>query len=306
MKDWTDEWDIEMRTIWTHIKRLILPAAIILMLAIVAGLALRGYAKASDDEFILAQHTKLLYPVARVNDAGSGTIIYSKLTDGDKYSTWVLTNHHVIEDKIKIEEEWDSYIQKNVKREKREIVYVEIFQYRDISTPVGTMKVEGKIEAYSKDGDMALIKLSTETQQPYVAVLCPKDNVDDLKVFDTSYAVGCSLGFPPIPTIGTITRLNFYISSLPYHMSSSQIIFGNSGGAMYDGQYRFIGIPSRVAVYGWASAATHMGLFIPIKQIYKWFDKEHLEFLYDGNKTETECLKAREEAISKKKKEEDK
>ena len=40
MRDWTDEWDIEMRTIWTHIKRLILPAAIVIVLIIIAVLRL--------------------------------------------------------------------------------------------------------------------------------------------------------------------------------------------------------------------------------------------------------------------------
>lgn len=252
-------------------------------------------------------HEKYIYPVVRVTHGrvgGSGTIIYSKLdaVGGEipKASTYVLTNHHVISDAIKIEEKWDSDLQKQVKKERRSIVYVEIFKYRDLSTPVGTLKVEADIVLYNEDEDMALIKLRSEEQAQYVATLFLGDAYN---VMDETVAVGCSLGWPPLPTPGVITRKDFQVDSLPFDMSSSQIIYGNSGGAMFLAETgELIGIPSKVAVAGWSTPITHMGLFIPIERISEWFGEEHYDFIYDISKTEKDCLKLREKEIEEKKK----
>jgi len=255
-------------------------------------------------------HTAMIYPVVRIttgNTAGSGTIIYSKLNGYDSgketYSTYVLTNQHVVDGAITISEEWDSVLGEDVKKEKRGIIYVEIFQYKNLSVPVGTLKVEAEIMAYNKDEDMALVKLSSEKKADYIAALYPRKKENDLHVMDETVAVGCSLGFPPLPTTGIITRKNFQINSLPYHMSSSQIIYGNSGGAMFlDAPGQLIGIPSLVPVVGWATPISHMGLFIPIDRIYDWLEKEHYDFLFDSTKTEMGCLEIRKKEIEEKKK----
>ena len=251
-------------------------------------------------------HTAMIYPVVRIttgNAAGSGTIIYSRLNDKETYSTYALTNHHVVESAITISEEWDSALGEDVKKEKRGIIYVEIFQYKNLSVPVGTLKIEAEILAYNKDEDIALVKLSSEKQADYVATLYPRNKGNDLHVMDETVAVGCSLGFPPLPTTGILTRKNLQINSLPYHMSSSQIIYGNSGGAMFlDSVGQLIGIPSLVPVVGWGTPITHMGLFIPIDRIYDWLEKEHYDFLFDASKTEKECLEIRKKEIEEKKK----
>ena len=270
----------------------------------------------------LEGHEKYIYPVVRVTVGpfgGSGTIVYSYLEDQNRgantftdvdikagksayYSTYVLTNYHVIYSAISIAEEWDTDLQKNIQKEKRGIVYVEIFKYRDISTPVGTLKVEADVVLYNKDEDMALLKLRTEESASYVANLLNKEDVDLLLVMDESIAVGCSLGFPPLPTVGVITRKNFQINSLPYHMSSSQIIYGNSGGAMFNEAGQLIGIPALVPVVGWGTPITHMGLFIPIERIYSWLENEHYDFIFDLNLMEKTCLETRENEIEAKKK----
>jgi len=251
-------------------------------------------------------HTSMIYPVVRITTghaAGSGTIIYSKLNEKETFSTYVLTNHHVVDGAISITEEWDSVIGEDVKKEKRGIIYVEIFQYKSLSIPVGTLKVEAEIMAYNKDEDMALVKLSSEKKSDYVAALYPRKKGDDIHVMDETVAVGCSLAFPPLPTTGILTRKNFQINSLPYHMSSSQIIYGNSGGAMFlDSVGQLIGIPSLVPVVGWSTPITHMGLFIPIDRICDWLEKEHYDFLFDATKTEKECLEIRKKEIEEKKK----
>jgi S1-C subfamily serine protease len=220
----------------------------------------------------LEAHEKFIYPIVRVtygNAGGSGTVIYSQ--NGE---TYVLTNNHVICGAVRIVEEWSSEKQEDVKVEKRSVVYVEIFKYRNVSTPVGTMKVEADITAYNEDEDMAILKLRFEEPVQHVANLFPQAETDNIHVTDETIAVGCSLGAPPLPTVGILTRKNFLINSLSFHMSSAQIIYGNSGGGMFYGKTgEFIGVPSLVPVVGWGTPITHMGLFIPIDRIYQWFEK---------------------------------
>jgi len=249
-------------------------------------------------------HKAFIYPVVRITSnyaGGSGTVVYSKKDDDGKYSTYVLTNHHVVAGSIEIKEEWDSTLGKEVKREKRSMVHVEVFKYRNLSTPVGTLKVEATIELYNEDGDMALVKLRSDDKIQHVATLCSDENMKKIHVLDKTIAVGCSLLCPPLPTDGILTRLNFYMSSIPYHMSSSQIIYGNSGGAMFKEDGELIGIPSRIAVVGWSTPITHMGFFIPIDRVYRWLEKEHYDFIFDSDKTEKGCMEEREKDIEAKK-----
>lgn len=253
----------------------------------------------------IAGHDRYIYPVVRVSDgsgSGSGTILYSKASEKDGYSTYILTNYHVISGSIKVVEKFDADLGEDIKVEKRSICYVEIFKYRDLSTPVGTLKVEADIVIHTKDQDLALLKLRTEDKVKIVAQLLNKGQVDDIRCLDETVAVGCSLAFPPLPTFGILTRKNFQLDSLPYHMSSSQIIYGNSGGAMFDGTGNFIGVPSRLAIAGWSTPITHMGLFIPVSRVYEWLEEEHYDFIYDSLKNEKECLEVREKEIEEKKK----
>lgn len=247
-------------------------------------------------------HEKYLYPIVRVSigaSGGSGTLVFSG-NNGQGFSNYVLTNHHVVADAIKVEEKWDSNLQKNSKVERRALVYVEIFKYKNLGTPIGTMKIEADIVIYDEVGDMALLKLRLDEPLPHVATMPNKNNADKYFLFDETIAVGCSLGFSPISTLGIVARKNFQIDSLPYHMSTSQTIFGNSGGAIFLTDGTFIGIPSRIPVIGWGTPITHMGLFIPIDRIYQWFEKEYFDFIFDHSKNEIESLKLREKSIKTK------
>ena len=277
-------------------KKLAMTLSILLILTISA------FAEFTDEE----EHQKFLYPVVRISygyTGGSGTVIYSQVDAEGSYSTYVLTNHHVISDAISISEEWDSDLQKQVKKEKRDIIHVEFFQYRDLSIPIGTLKIEADIVIYNEAEDMALVKTRSEKKAEYVAVLYPRGKEEDIHTFDETVAVGCSLGFPPIPTMGVLTRKGFQLDSYEYWMSSSQTIYGNSGGAMFlHSTGELIGIPSLVAVVGWGTPVTHMGLSIPIERIYNWFEKEHYDFIYDPQKTEKECLEIRDRELKEKRK----
>ena len=88
-------------------------------------------AKASKE--IIQKHEQMFYPTVRVRTkkaGGSGTVVYSKEYKGEVY-TYVITNHHVISDSVKIEKKWDPVLKRKVDKEKLDTVYVEFFRYNN-------------------------------------------------------------------------------------------------------------------------------------------------------------------------------
>ena len=152
--------------------------------------------------------------------------------------------------------------------------------------------------AYDKTHDMALLKLRKINESEHVAKLLPENQIPEVSVGDKSYAVGCALLHDPILTEGMITHMGAEIDYNDYWMSSAQIIFGNSGGAMFrpsHNQYFFIGIPSRIDISGWSDAITHLGYFSPISRVYNFLRDENFQFIYDPKYTEEQCEKKRKE-----------
>lgn len=250
---------------------------------------------------IQKKHDQMLYPVCRVtvgSSGGSGTVLYSE-DRGDGRQTYVLTNHHVVADAIAVERKWSSLLQKDVKREVHRPVRVEIFRYSDGSRQDVCDSYRAEVVAHDKDHDLALLKLKTGRKIAYVAVLLPAG--ETVAIFEQIWAIGCSLLHPPVVTEGVIDYLDDVIDRKVYWMGSANIIYGNSGGAVFierGGRYCFIGVPSRLSVTGF-QAITHMGYFVPITRIRKWIKAEHLTFLTDEEVKPTECFAKREEMKKK-------
>ena len=273
-------------------------------------------AKASKE--IIQKHEQMFYPTVRVRTkkaGGSGTVVYSKEHKGEVY-TYVITNHHVIADSVKIEKKWDSVLKRKTDKEKLDTVFVEFFRYNNYSHTVGSFAVEADIVAYSEvEGgqDWALLRVrDKENTADWVANMFPLDDIDNVHIFDQSYAVGASLGHPPVASEGMITYMDDEIDSYKYWMSSAPTIFGNSGGAVYRWsdnrkRYEYIGIPSRISIQPMgfsADAITHMGYFIPIERVYKLLEENDYQFIYDDKISIDDCNKARDEK-QKPKKDED-
>ena len=243
------------------------------------------------------KHVQMLYPVVRVtvkNSGGSGTILYSE-DRGDGCQTYILTNHHVIADAIQITTVWSSLLQQDVKQEVNDEVKVEVFRYTDGSRQDFTDACQAEIVAHSKEHDLALLRLKTNRKLDSVAKLLPTDA--KVYIFQPIYAVGCSLLHPPVATKGEINYLDDVIDKKVYWMGTANIVFGNSGGAVfteYKGDYYFIGVPSRVAGH-WVQIFPHMGWFIPISRVREWVKAEHLDFLVDPNVKPSDCFAKREQ-----------
>ena len=264
-------------------------------------------AKASKE--IIQKHEQMFYPTVRVRTkkaGGSGTVVYSQKNDKDgEIYTYVITNQHVIADSVHLEKKWDPVLKRKVDKEILDTVNVEFFRFNNYSHTIGSFAVEADIVAYSEvEGgqDWALLRVrDKENEADYVANMFPLDDLDNIHIFDETYAVGASLGHPPVASNGMITYMDDEIEHYKYWMSSAPTIFGNSGGAVYRWsgnrkQYEYIGIPSRISIQPMgfsADAITHMGYFIPIDRVYKLLEDNDYQFIYDSNYSIEDCNKAR-------------
>jgi len=254
----------------------------LIILAVLLSFSVSVYAD-QIDEF----HKMILYPTVRVragNSIGSGTIIAS-IKNGTRFDTFVLTNHHVIEDAIQIAEEWNPIKKKMEKKETRATIEVEQFKYQNLSLNTGTLLVLSDIVEWDKNHDLGLIRMrSDEYFQP--AKLLPKDKIDKLRIFEPVIISGCGAGRSPFPTSGMIASLQDEIENLPYWMVTAPSVFGNSGGGTFlSNSFDFVGIPSRgsVVFVGWApNAVYHMSYIIPISRIYKWLEETGWSSLNDS------------------------
>lgn len=145
-----------------------------------------------------------------------------------------------------------------------------------------------------------------ETLAPFVAKIFPTDDINNIHIFDKVFAVGASLGHPPIATEGHISYMDDEIDHHKYWMSTAQTIFGNSGGAVYRWSakrktFEYVGIPSRITVQPMGFSAdpiTHMGYFIPVDRIKALLDDNCYQFIYDDSYTVAKCDKLREDKKS--------
>jgi len=253
------------------------------------------------------KHQTMLWTTVRVKTEkamGSGTVIYSDKDSKNIYHTYILTCHHVIAECIKVETKFDPRVGYDIKKETRIPAEVEFFYYDKLSICQGVSgSVKADIVAYDADHDIAILELRRNAKVQYVANLFPKDKESEVHVYDEVWACGAALGHEPIATKGIINFMNELIEEgMEYWMSSAQIIFGNSGGAIFRyslerHRYEFLGIPARISVSiaGFLpDPITHMGFFVPITRIYKILDDNFYQFIYDKEKTYEQCEKDRE------------
>ena len=268
---------------------------------------------------IIQKHEQMFYPTVRVRTkkaGGSGTVVYSESYNDEVY-TYVITNHHVISDSVHVDKKWDPVLKRKVDKEILDTVQVEFFRYNNYSHTVGAFAVDADIVAYSEvEGgqDWALLRVrDKENTAEWVANMFPLSDLSNVHIFDDCYAVGASLGHPPVASNGMITYMDDEIDHYKYWMSSAPTIFGNSGGAVYRWsgsrkKYEYIGIPSRISIQPMgfsADAITHMGYFIPIDRVYQLLEDNDYQFIYDSDFSIMDCEKTRKEKQAPEKEDEE-
>lgn len=249
-------------------------------------------------------HEKILYPTTLVRTAkagGSCSILYSRPHhDGAGFQTFGLTNHHVIDDAISFADDYDPLVGRNVKKPIRQVVNVGIYSYRDLSKQESVVGYQADIVHWDKSRDLALLELRDRHEVKYVAKLFPETG-KNLYIGQPVIAVGCSLGHKPLPSFGVLSSLDEQIENQPKFMSSAQVIYGSSGGALYTLEDKeLIGVPCAgdVVISGFAaSPIPHLGYAIPYYVVYDFLREGCYDFIIDPDKTYEQCMKEREEKM---------
>jgi S1-C subfamily serine protease len=247
-------------------------------------------------------HEEMLFSVALIHTgrgSGSGTVIYSAERDGE-WATYILTNYHVISSAIRrqticCDENGEKY-----DVERRSPVGVLFFEYNHLSKPIGNRGKRASIEAFDQLADLALLRLSDrENGVEFIARMHDPDV--PLYMFEQVWAVGAGLGEPPFATTGLLSRIDREIDGFSYIASSSPIIYGSSGGALFrhrvDGSdagfYEQIGITSIARAAGW-QLVEHINFSIPMKTTWEFLRSRCFGFLVGDEVERQACLQGDE------------
>ena len=230
------------------------------------------------------------------NVGGSGTVIFSK-EGGKGYSSYVLTNHHVVENNIEVKKKWSPLLKRDIKMDVLGTVQVHFFKFL-YGRSIGGTTIDADIMTYDKDEDLAILKLRDPDPAPSVAKLYPKGKEDDLPLGTDVVTIGAGLGEPPVFTKGYLSQFGREIENKEFWIVTAPSIFGNSGGACYKEETsELIGVPARLAVtmsFMGADAITHLGYIVPITRVYNFLTDQLFRFIYDSSFTEEGEEKERE------------
>ncbi|MCK5578580.1 MAG: trypsin-like peptidase domain-containing protein [Planctomycetes bacterium] len=228
---------------------------------------------------------QIILPSVRIktpDGVGGGTIIYSQPDKDKQYHTYVMTAYHVIQSLIESEEV----------EEKRNEVDLKVYPGRTTEM----VSYQADIISYNKDKDLALLKVKSDEKFEHQARFIDREEVKSIDIFAPVYALGCPLGYEPIPSFGQITNLRRELNGEKFWMMSAPTIFGNSGGGVFlaeTGEY--IGVSSMISVYvNFVSIpVTHLGLMVTPESIFDWLDEQYFQFLYDQDFTREGCERIR-------------
>jgi S1-C subfamily serine protease len=209
---------------------------------------------------------ELVLPTVRVNaksEVGSGTLIWNG-TRQSKARAFVLTAWHIVKDNAPPQQ-----------------VPVEVDLYEDGHK---TAELHATVAARSEPLDLALLELDPgSTRLPSTARLPNPRSLERATVFSRVWAIGCPLGYAPIPTSGELTSKEKELDGTIYWMVNAPTIFGNSGGGIYLADTReLIGVLSRISAYKNLIdvAVPHMGIVTPITAVYDWLDTTDYDFIH--------------------------
>jgi S1-C subfamily serine protease len=218
----------------------------------------------------------MLAPTVQLNGddtVGSGTLVWSDVSPKSKQvETYVLTSYHVVRN-----------ILADTPSARSDGVRVTVYL-----SPTEREEVRADMLVFEARIDAALLKLRTDKRFVTLAHSLRRDEIGDVRVWDSVYAVGCPLGNDPIPTHGEISSLRNELNGSNYWMINAPTYFGNSGGGVYHARTRrLVGVFSKIYTHGKGTPVVipHMGLCTPIDLIHQWLEREKLEWALNGEAT---------------------
>jgi hypothetical protein len=197
------------------------------------------------------------------NSVGSGVLLRSKESGRTSsgtpiHDTYVLTAWHVVRDIVEGDFEMP----------------IPVSMYR----PDGTIVMESAtLLAHDAGIDAAILRLDLNRPVDYGADLATRTRLEQARIFERIYAVGCPLGNDPIPTPGEIATRKHVVDNVNYWMINAPTYIGNSGGGIFDAQtHELLGIFSKIYTHGALrpTIVPHMGLVTPLGPIYDWLEEE--------------------------------
>lgn len=231
-----------------------------------------------------------------VNAGCSGTLI-------DFKNKLILTNYHCVDNKITIIDDEqttkDGFVRK-VKRKRYVDVQVEQNGY-DGFTRVSNTSYIAEIVAENKKVDLAVLRIKGDIPHTLQSTIIP----DGLKVVrgERIYTVGNPIGQDATLVEGIVSSVNRTFEfpwtdgeKLPMIQISGGLTGGNSGGALYNAQGYFIGVPA-----AGAASATFIGLAIPHHIVKTFLRNNCLAESFDSSFSNQSCLEKTKEKKDKEK-----
>ncbi len=201
------------------------------------------------------KYEQILNPSVQVHvgeGVGSGVLIDRKSLDKNKYKYSVITVRH-------------NFVHNN------NTIELALNKKCLISTYINKDKTDyiGVVVKESHDLDLCLVEFISKNKIKHIASTPNKKMVQDLRVFDPIYVVGCQAGFQPIVTSGIISLIH---PSNDKFITNAEVYFGSSGGGAFqniDGNYYLIGICQAMWSNG-SDNLCHISIFVSAKKIIEF------------------------------------
>lgn len=205
--------------------------------------------------------------------SGSGCILLHTVKGDAKPTCYILTAGHVIQDLRSITEELDKTTGRMRKKEKWKYASIVQIIYSESHKRVGKVEMDAEVVAYSKEDDLALLKMKKKGFVACSIKLLASD--EQIRMGTDVYHCGSRSGEAGANSLtdGIISALSRYVDEKEYHQTTAPASPGSSGGGIFlKGTKEYIGLVTM-------GRGETMGLFIPINRIRKWLGTTEYAFL---------------------------
>lgn len=159
---------------------------------------------------------------------------------------------------------------------------IDKFIYLQERASVGTSSYEGEVVMTASDHDLALIRVLTPITENFAPVtLMSMDEWSEVTLYESVFLSSCGLAQSPYITNGNLSSVNCTENLMEM---TTPIIFGSSGGGIYDAEGRLLGICYGMRATQWGMNGNHpvphMALGIPLPGVLDAFRNTEYGFVF--------------------------